>query len=133
MNERDNGSETVEDAGESVPGLSNEQGDNESNGEDDDAEDRPISIDLTRAEALTLLHVAWEREIEMSGERSTAGLSQLIGSVGTQVGKEIYGPEMAEWLEEKEEEREEMVEEMMDQVGGPFDNDNSGTNGFGVQ
>lgn len=133
MNERDNDSETVEDAGESVPAPSDEQGDNESNGEDDDAEERPISVDFTRAEALTLLHVAWEREIEMSGERSTAGISQLIGSVGTQVGKEIYGPEMAEWLEEQEEERAEMVEEMMDQVGGPFDNDESSTNGFGVQ
>jgi len=85
-----------------------------------DEDERPISVDLTRAEALTLLHVAWEKEIEMSSEAQTAGLSQLMGSVGTQVGKEIYGPEMTEWLKERQQEREEMVEQMMEQMGGGF-------------
>lgn len=136
MSERDNDSETVEGVGEAVPDLEDEQADDESNDGDDDAEERPVTVDLTRAEALTLLHVAWEKEIEMSAEASTAGLSQLMGSVGTQVGKEIYGPEMTEWLKDRQEEREEMMEQMKEQMGGMFGGDDpldGGTGRVGFQ
>lgn len=118
MTDEDNDTDEVHGVGEATPGPDEgieQQPDEEG---DDDAEERPITVDLTRAEAITLLHVAWEKEVEMSAEAQTAGLAQLMGSVGTQVGKEIYGPEMTEWLEERQEEREEMVEEMMEQMGG---------------
>jgi hypothetical protein len=134
MNERDNGSETVEGVGEEVPGLKDEQVDDKTNDGDDDAEERPVTVDLTRSEALTLLHVAWEKEIEMSSEASTAGLSKLMGNIGAQVGKEIYGPEMTEWLKDRQEDRDEMMEKMMEQMQGMSDNDpldsSSGRVGF---
>lgn len=128
---RDNGSDDVEGVGEAVPDLDDEQGEQPNDDGDDDAEERPITVELTRAESLTLLHVAWEKEIEMSSEQATAGLAQLMGSVGTQVGKEIYGPEMTEWLKERQEEREEMMEEMMEEMGGMFGTDDSLDGGSG--
>jgi len=118
MRGRDNDSETVDDEEDGTPSSNNEQGEQPSNDGDDDTVERPVTVSLTRAEALTLLHVAWEREIEMSSDPQTAGLAQLMGNVGTEVGKEIYGPEMTDWLEERQEKREEMVEEMVDQMGG---------------
>lgn len=121
MSDRDSGSERFDDEEDETRTANCTCGENEACDEcagETEEDERPITVDLTRAEAITLLHVAWEKEIEMSSEAQTAGLAQLMGSVGTQVGKEIYGPEMTEWLKERQEEREEMVEEMMEQMGG---------------
>lgn len=95
-----------------------------------DEEERPVTLNLTRAEAIALHHVTWEQQFEMSGSRETVGVAELIGSVGTQISKEIYAPDMTEWVEEREEEREEMVEEMMEQMGAQMGQGD--TPGFGA-
>jgi len=121
MSDRDDDAERFDDEEDETRTENCTCGENEACDEcagETDEDERPISVDFTRAEAITLLHVAWEKKVEMSAEAQTAGLAQLMGSVGTQVGKEIYGPEMTEWLEERQEEREEMVEQMMEQMGG---------------
>ncbi|AGC34448.1 hypothetical protein HVTV-2_gp78 [Haloarcula virus HVTV-2] len=133
MSDRDNDAERFDDVEDESDGTDCTCGENEACDEcaGETEEDRPVSVDLTRAEALTLLHVAWNKEIEMAAEQSTAGLSQVMGSIGTQVGLEIYGPEMTAWLQERQEEREEMMEEMMDQMGGMFGSDDPLEGGSG--
>ncbi|AGM11687.1 hypothetical protein HCTV5_78 [Halovirus HCTV-5] len=138
MNDRDNDAERFDDAEDESDGATCTCGENEACDEcaGETEEDRPVSVDLTRAEALTLLHVAWEKEIELASDQSTAGLSQLMGSVGTQVGKEIYGPDMTEWLKERQQEREEMMEEMREQMGdmgGMFGDSTGGGGKLGFQ
>lgn len=119
-NDVDTDETTVEDKQVSDDAPHNERADDESNDGDDDAEDRPVTVDLTRSEALTLLHVAWKKEIEWSGEAQTAGLAQLMGSVATQVGKEIYNEDMVDWVRERQAEQEEMMEELQERMGNQF-------------
>lgn len=136
MNDRDTGTERFE------GDLEESHASDCTCGEDDacdvcggktDEEERPVSIDLTRAEAMTLLHVSWEKELEFSSDAETTGLSQIMSSVGMQVGKEVYGPEMTEWLKDRQEERQEMVEEMKERMGGVFDSQGGGTGKVGFQ
>jgi hypothetical protein len=118
MSDGDDDVTPVQGAPEATPRPDEVSSDDASNDGDDDAEERPVTVDLTRAEAVTLLHISWEKEIEMSDQPSTVGVSQLMGKIGRQVGKEIYGPEMTEWLEDRQEKHKEMMEQMMDKLSG---------------
>ena len=88
--------------------------------DEDDEEERPISLDLTRAESITLLHFAWEKELELAREPQLSGLAALMSSIGSELSKELYNPEMVDWIQERQEEREEMMEEMKEKMGGMF-------------
>lgn len=126
MSDRDNDSEEVHGVGEAVPDETCTCGENEAcdvcAGEtDEDEEERPISLDLTQSEALLLLHVTWNKKLEMADNQAKAPMASVMASIGLQVGREVYSDEMVDWLEERHEEREEMMEEMMEQMGGMFD------------
>lgn len=88
-----------------------------------DEEERPISVDLSRSEAVLLLHVAWEKKLEMAEKQAQTPMAGVMSEIGLQVGREIYSEEMVEWIEKQHEEREEMMEEMMESVSGMMGGD----------
>ncbi|AGM11936.1 hypothetical protein DNAM5_75 [Haloarcula californiae tailed virus 1] len=133
MSDADDDADAVEGVPEATPGADELHGDDASDDGDDDAEERPITVEFTRAEAIVLLHVAWDKEIELSEKPQTAGLAQLVSGIGLQVGKEVYSEQMTEWLKEQQEQKEDMMEQLQDQMGGMFDGNgqnNTGPLGF---
>lgn len=140
MSDRDNDAERFDGEDDESHGHECTCGENEACDEcpdETDEEERPISLDLTRGEAIALLHVSWSQKFEYASDRQTAGIAQMMASIGFEVGKEVYGEEMATWLEERQKEQEEMVEEMMEKMGGLNDLGNnpaaSGSGPLGFQ
>lgn len=135
MNDADDDVTPVQGAPEATPGPDEVSSDDASNDGDDDAEDEAtIDVSLTVREALVLLHVAWEKELDMADNPKKMGLAQVMSGVSMKLGEEVYNERVAEWMKEQQDEQEDMMEQLQEQmgqmVGGMSDEDGNPRMGF---
>lgn len=135
MSESDNDETTVHGAPEATPGPDEVSSDDASNDGDDDAEDEAtIEVSLSVREALVLLHVAWEKELDMTDNPKKMGLAQVMSGVSMKLGEKVYNENVATWMKEQQEEQEDMMEQLQERMGdsiaGMTDSDGNSRVGF---
>lgn len=91
-----------------------EKEDSETNEKD---EEHPVNLSMDEGEALALLHVLWEKELDWAGDPETIGLSELMSELNARLSHQVYSDEVVEWIETRREEQEEAREQFQEQLG----------------
>lgn len=134
MTDGDTDSEKVEEESDETHMVEEETGDDTSNDGDEGDEEASVSVSFTVREALVVLHLAWEKELEGAESPKKMGIATVMSGVSTKLGEEVYNDEVAEWMKEQRQEQENMMEQlenrMSDMAGGMSDTSKTSRTGF---